>query len=157
MSQVTTQTPSERTADGRTIDTRPRRTRMVAPLVILGSLTLSTVYIALVDPNEPGHYPLCPTKALAGLDCPGCGGLRATHDLAHGDILGALGHNALWVIAVPFVLFLLGRNVYFAWTGTRPEPPAERTARWSMIALTALVVVFTVLRNLPMGAFLGSG
>ena len=157
MSQVTTQTPYERSAEGHTIDTRPRRTRMVAPLVMVGGLALGTLYVALVDPNEPGHYPLCPTKALAGLDCPGCGGLRATHDLAHGDILGALGHNALWVLAVPSVLFLLGRTVYFAWTGKRPTPTSERTAKWSMIALTALVVFFTVVRNLPFGDFLASG
>ena len=157
MSQVTTESHFARTDEGNTIDTRPRRIRMVAPLVLVGGLAVSTVYIALVDPNEPGHYPLCPTKALAGLDCPGCGGLRATHDLANGDIMGAFGHNALWVIAVPFVLFLLGRTLYFAWTGKRPAPTPERTARWSMIALTALVVIFTVLRNLPFGAFLASG
>ena len=29
--------------------------------------------------TSPGHYPLCPTKALMGLDCPFCGGLRAAH------------------------------------------------------------------------------
>jgi hypothetical protein len=83
----------------------PRSRRLVAPLA-LGAVTLcAAAYVGLVDPNEPGHYPLCPTKALTGLDCPGCGGLRATHALVSGDLVGALDHNAFVVlVVVPLVV-----------------------------------------------------
>lgn len=78
----------------------PRSRRLVAPLAV-GALTVcAAAYVGLVDPNEPGHYPLCPTKALTGLDCPGCGGLRATHALVTGDLVGALDHNAFVVLVV---------------------------------------------------------
>ena len=50
-----------------------------------------------------GSYGVCPLYALTGLWCPACGGLRATHDLAHGDLAGAWAMNPLWVLAVPLV------------------------------------------------------
>lgn len=115
------------------------------------------MFIAVVDPNEPGHYPGCPTKMLSGLDCPGCGGLRATHDLAHGNIASAFDHNALFVVLVPFIVFFLGRNLFHAWTGRRPAPPSERTTRWGFTAIVAVILVFTLVRNLPFASFLGSG
>jgi hypothetical protein len=78
----------------------PRSRRLVAPLALGAVALCATAYVGLVDPNEPGHYPLCPTKALSGLDCPGCGGLRATHALVTGDLVGALDHNAFVVLVV---------------------------------------------------------
>lgn len=139
------------------IDPRPRRTRLMGPLAAIGGLAAATTLIALVDPNVPGHYPACPTKLFLGVDCPGCGGLRATHDLAHGDIAGAWDNNALFVLLVPFIVFALGRNLVAAWTGRRPKPLPGWVAKWGLPALAVLVVVFTVVRNLPFAAYLGSG
>ncbi len=139
------------------VDPRPRWRRMVGPVSTIGGLAAATLFIAVVDPNQPGHYPVCPTKALFGLDCPGCGGLRATHDLAHGDVVSAFGHNALWVLLVPIAVVMLGRYAYQGWTGRRQQPMAATAARRSMIALVVLMVIFTVVRNLPFGAFFGSG
>lgn len=100
----------------------PRSRRLVAPLTV-GALTLgAAVYVALVDPNEPGHYPLCPTKALTGLDCPACGGLRATHALLRGDVVGALDHNAFVVLVLlPAAVVAWVAWVVRAWR----EPSAE--------------------------------
>ena len=43
-----------------------------------------------MDPDKGGAYPLCPSKALFGVDCPACGGLRGTNALLHGRIGEAL-------------------------------------------------------------------
>jgi hypothetical protein len=134
-----------------------RARRMVAPLATIGGLAAATTLLAVVDPNEPGHYPICPTKYLLGVDCPGCGGLRATHDLAHGDIAGALDHNAFFVLAVPVILYFLARWVWHAWRGTQPRPWPPRLTRGLLIAAAALLCVFTVVRNIPFGGFLGAG
>jgi hypothetical protein len=152
LAQVPTTSQPEHTPPGRT-----RWQRLRGPLAVLAGLAAATLLIRVVDPHEPGHYPVCPTKLLTGIDCPGCGGLRATNDLAHGDVVGAFDHNALFVIAVPIVLFFLGRALLDAWTGReRPQMSAARARFW-VLSATALVIVFTVVRNLPFAAYLGSG
>ncbi|MGC5014077.1 DUF2752 domain-containing protein [Streptosporangium sp. DT93] len=54
---------------------------------------------------------------LTGLYCPGCGGLRAVHALAHGDPLTALGLNPLVVVLIPVAIVLWGRWTLGAWRG----------------------------------------
>lgn len=142
-----------------------RRTRLLAPLVAAGGVLAATGYVALVDPDHPGHYPLCPFKAITGWDCPGCGGLRAVHDLAHGNLAAAVDQNALVVLLVlPIAVVMWLRWMWRAWTGNpRPAPrvPASRAGRlwtrWSPYAGLVLMVVFTVVRNLPFGHYLHSG
>jgi len=148
------------------VSSRARRLR--APLAVGVGVLLATVYVGLVDPDVPGHYPLCPTKAFTGLDCPGCGGLRATHSLLHGDLHGALDHNAFVVLVVlPLALFLWVRWLWREWKG--PQPGSDGSADvpvdvgvpsplllWSLVAVAA---AFTVVRNIgavPAFAWLGS-
>jgi hypothetical protein len=95
----------------------------VAPIAVAAAVVGATAYVGLVDPNTPGHYPLCPTKALTGFDCPFCGGLRAVHALAHGDIGGALNHNALVpLLVVPVLVVLWIGWLRQAWIGPTPTP-----------------------------------
>ncbi len=49
------------------------------------------------DPARCAVYPVCTFHQLTGLDCPGCGSLRAMHQLLHGHFLSALHFNALAV------------------------------------------------------------
>lgn len=135
---------------------KTRWQRIRGLLAIIAGLAAGVLLLRQVDPHEPGIYPICPTKVLTGLDCPGCGGLRATNELAHGDIAAAFDDNALVVLAVPFVGWLLARAFYFAWTGRTPDPMPPRRARWLTIAAIVVLTVFTVVRNLP-GSFLASG
>ena len=110
------------------------------------------VLLATVDPNEPGHYPTCPFLATTGLYCPGCGALRATHDLIHGDVGGALARNPLAVLAAPYLLV-----AFVTWALRRLGRPAPRSTSlppWAIWSLLALVLVFGVLRNLPGFGFL---
>lgn len=158
MSASSVQEQATVAAPAEIIDERPRWRRLVGPAAAISAIGLATAYIGIVDPNEAGHYPLCPTKFAFGVDCPGCGGLRATHSLAHGDIAGAVSHNAIFVILVPVILFLLGRWVYRSWTGRTPTPTAA-SLRWgkrAMITLFIAIAVFTVLRNVPMFSYFGS-
>lgn len=139
-----------------TVDPRPRHRRMREPVAWIATVALGTLTLALLDPHTPGRYPLCPTQAVLGIDCPGCGGLRATHDLAHGRVAEAFGHNALLVIAAPIVVLVLLRGVWLAWRGRTPGRLSARTFRWVLIAVTLVLVGFSVFRNLPAGSFLAS-
>ena len=100
---------------------------------------------------------MCPTLALLGIDCPGCGGLRATHALAHGDAMTALDHNALFVVMVPVLIAAWGLWMHRAWTGVAPAltPRREAMARSAPIVVLIVVMAFAVVRNFV--PFLPSG
>jgi len=121
----------------------PRAAR--APLAVGALVAAATVYVAVVDPNRPGHYVTCPLLALTGLACPGCGGLRATHDLAHLDLVGAWSMNPLWVVAAPLLVALWAVWLVRAWRG-RPAPRVPAGVAWATLGV---LVVFGVLRNVP--------
>jgi len=125
--------------------------RAAVPLAVLGSAAAALGYVAAVDPNTPGHYPVCPLLRYTGVYCPGCGGLRSAYALAHGHVGTALGCNALAVAG-----FAVFAAVWAVWCGRalrgRPFDPELRPAhRW---ALCALVLAFSVVRNLPFGGAL---
>jgi hypothetical protein len=112
----------------------------------LALLAAGLVYLYVFDPNQPGHYPLCPTRTLFHVDCPGCGAARCLHALLHGDLARALDHNVLLVVTLPFVLVLAG---WWAWDFfVRPIRPV-RLPSWFGWAFLAVAVVFAVVRNLP--------
>ncbi|WP_407564292.1 DUF2752 domain-containing protein [Streptomyces sp. 184] len=142
----------------RTAATAPLR-RLAPPLAALACAAAGLAAVGAVDPNEPGTYPPCPLLAYTGLACPGCGGLRCAHALAHGDLPAALGANALVVAGAAVLALVLARWLLLA---VRPRPRAIRRPGLAVrapvsvgSALFALVAAFTLLRNLPFGAVLG--
>lgn len=142
---------------GPRVDPRPRQVRLVAPVATLVGVLAAVSYVGVVDPNEPGHYPLCPTKAALGVDCPGCGSMRAIHALANGDVGRALDHNVLVVAVLPFLAWWWVAWVRRAWTGVT-APVSARTARWRAVGTWVLLVgvtVFGIVRNVV--PYLGSG
>jgi hypothetical protein len=128
--------------------------RLRGPL-LTGALGAGLVLsLHLRDPHSSGSWGFCPWLVLTGQACPGCGSLRAMNDLTHGDVVGALSSNLLFVLMLPVLAFWWVRWTQRAWSG---EPPPDRSggnpALW--IALAAVVmVVFAVLRNLPAGSWL---
>jgi hypothetical protein len=129
--------------------------RTAVPAAWLAAALAALGYVALVDPNEPGHYPVCLLHRFTGWWCPGCGGLRSAHALAHGDLPAALTDNALAVgaAAVAAVLWIARTVRALRPPGVRRAAPGRlvRAVPWACAALTA---AFTVVRNLPCGAWL---
>ncbi|MBB6433683.1 DUF2752 domain-containing protein [Streptomyces candidus] len=125
--------------------------RLAAPLATLAAAVAAFAYVGAVDPNEPGHYPVCPLLATAGILCPGCGGLRSAHAVAHGDLVGALGANAMAVLgyAVFAVLMVVWITRAVQRKRVRFAPPP---VLWWVVG--GLLAVFSVVRNLPFGSAL---
>ena len=123
-----------------------RRDRLTASAVVaLAAGWLSVVY--LLDPGSSDLYPPCPVLALTGFYCPGCGTLRALHQLTIGHPVAALDLNPLMVVLLPFVAYFLASHAMLALTGrslrrffVRPE------LIW---ALLGVVLVYWLLRNIP--------
>lgn len=126
---------------------------MLAPLATIGGLGLATLALHLRDPHESGSWGLCPSAAL-GFWCPGCGGLRGVNDLTDLRVVDAASSNLVLVLAMPVMIFLLGRWAFDSWSGRVRTPMDHRVnAVLLTLSLTALAA-FTVLRNLPAGSWL---
>ncbi|MGW1165046.1 DUF2752 domain-containing protein [Streptomyces sp. NPDC001153] len=129
----------------------PAWRRLAVPVGLFAAVAGAFAYVGAVDPNEPGHYPVCPLYRLTGLYCPGCGGLRSAHALVHGDLLTALRDNALGVAACLGFAVLWTVWVVHAVRG-RPVRLEPRPAH--LWAIGSLLLVFTAVRNLPSGGWL---
>ncbi|MSO26662.1 MAG: DUF2752 domain-containing protein [Candidatus Nanopelagicales bacterium] len=150
MEQSTVAAPSSHDiVEAARIDGRSLARRLVAPLGTGALVGVGLGYLWAVDPNEPGHYPLCPTRAVLGIDCPGCGLLRGTHDLLHGDVAGAIDNNALLVVLVPVAILLWVFWLFRSWSGYRGPVTREQFQRRNRITYFSLAIVLTfgVIRN----------
>jgi hypothetical protein len=125
--------------------------RVAVPAGVLAAVAGAFAYVGTVDPNQPGHYPVCPLYRFTGLYCPGCGGLRSAHEFIHGDFLAALQDNAIAVVG-----YLAFTAVWTVWVvrAARGRPVRIELGSAQLWGLGALALVFTVVRNLPFGGWL---
>jgi len=124
----------------------PKTERILAAVGASGMLAGSAA-VWYFDPTKAGFFPVCPLYSMTGFACPGCGLTRGFHALFHGDVLAALGYNAM----LPFFAVLIGFGfvslVFIAvrgrGTGVNLLHP---NALWVFFVL---LLVFGVTRNLP--------
>lgn len=134
------------------VDEPSRWQRIAAPAYTLGGLGVATLALHLRDPHQGGSWGYCPSAAL-GFWCPGCGGLRAVNDLTNGDVGAAASSNLLFIVLLPFIVFLLGRWTVDRWVGREREPDA-RLVTIGTLTLCVVALAFAVARNLPAGSWL---
>src|SRR6201987_5509436 len=117
-----------------------------APLLVAASTTLVGAATWVSDPTTPhGPLPICPTKALLGIDCPGCGSMRMLYSLMHGGLFAAAGVNALGLVALGLLVW-----AYLSWTYGRATGRRIRSwqhSRWAAWGTLSLVLVWFVVRN----------
>ncbi len=118
---------------------------------VFGALLAACLLLFLFNPAEHAFYPVCLFHRMTGLDCPGCGGLRATHQLLHGHLAAAFRLNALFVCGLPVVA---GWGLWQATRRLRKQPAAFHVPPAALWLFLAATVAFTVLRNLPGFAWL---
>jgi hypothetical protein len=94
---------------------------------------------------------ICPFHRITNLHCPGCGTFRAMHQLLHGRIHEAFGHNALTLLILPFLLYFFLSHALLAITGR--SLPRHHVPASAIRALALAFVLFWVLRNLPLYPF----
>ena len=119
----------------------PPNKRLIGALGTGAAAIGGLAYVGFGNPHNPSFiFPPCPFKALTGLNCPACGGLRMTHDILHGDLTAAFFDNALLLVGLPALLtWVLVRR-------SRGKPVSTTPA---FVVIIAVAVTWTVVRNLP--------
>ncbi|MCV7012255.1 DUF2752 domain-containing protein [Mycolicibacterium madagascariense] len=112
-----------------------------ATLGTAGVLGGALAYVGVRDPHAPGFgFPPCPFHLLTGWNCPGCGGLRMTHDLLHGDFAAAITDNVFLLVGLPLLA---------AWLVVRAGRRRPLMPRAAIVTVVLAAVAWTVVRNLP--------
>ena len=128
--------------------------RLAAPVAVGAVAVAGCVAVWFGDPTTPGGVlPVCPFKALTGLDCPACGGLRMVYSVMHGDVFGALRYNAVALVALGFLTVC-----FVAWTRSRWRGGADWNPPWLRGWVPAIIVVVFVawfaIRLIPIAPFI---
>jgi hypothetical protein len=113
-------------------------------LLLLAAITAVAV-LFVCNPATSGFYPFCPLHRLTGLLCPGCGSLRALHELLHGNVAVAFQLNSLLVISLPVLGVFAARWLYQKFRG---QPVARGISARTFWTGFVIVVLFGVFRNL---------
>ena len=121
------------------------------PVLVAVGAALGCLVLAAFDPRRESFYPSCPFRAVTGRACAGCGVTRGLHELLTGHPVAAMRLNVLLVVLVPAALYR-----YAAWALPRfggPTLPTIRPTQRNLIAGIAVLVLWSVVRNLPFGPF----
>jgi len=122
------------------------RFRLAIAVLAVGAGALTMLFF--FDPATCGYYPVCWLHQTTGLLCPGCGTLRALHQLTHGHFAEAWRLNFLVVALVPIGLWLVVRELIRLATGW--ELPGIVTRPIFGWVLVAALILFGILRNVPL-------
>lgn len=108
-------------------------------------------FLYLYNPSASALYPTCPFLAFTGCYCPGCGSLRALHQLMRGHLAAAFGLNTLMVFSVPFIGYFFLSLAKFAVVGRPLRAFFIRPVLiWSLLVV---ILAYWILRNIPVYPF----
>lgn len=127
-----------------------RYSRYLAAVACLTGVA-GVIVLRAFDPANSGVFPPCPLHYLTGWYCPGCGSLRAIHQLLLGNFSHAWALNPLAMILLPFVFYGLASQALLEVRGRGlPEPILSG---FSIRALCGVIVLYGILRNIPLYPF----
>lgn len=112
-------------------------------LGLLAALAVLACVVVLVAPpgsSQAKWLPKCMVYRQTGLYCPGCGCTRALSALLHGDLKASLHNNLLLIPGFLLAALLIAK-------------PQITLRRPVAVAIVAIIVAFTVLRNIPCAPF----
>lgn len=114
-------------------------------VIFFSLLAALAVFYFVFDPLTTRFMPQCLFHRLTGWECVGCGSQRMLHALLHGDLRGAWEANALALVSLPFIAFLI-------WLETQRTRRMRLYSRvYSLPMIIAVVVILVgwfILRNL---------
>ena len=116
---------------------------IAVPLVLIAG----AVYLYIFK-QGPG----CAFYKMTGIYCPGCGMGRAAVALLHLDFPLAFRNNPLMILLLPFILYYL-LKMYIAYVFGKDILPFFEITTPMAVVLAVVVVLFWILRNIPIEPF----
>ena len=118
-------------------------------IFVIGIVLFVVIY-KLFNPNQY-FFPKCPVHLITGLYCPGCGSQRSLHAFLNFHILEAFSTNLLVGLLITATIF----DILFYFLKLEKLRPVNflKTNRYISIVVLYLVIVFTILRNIPFYPF----
>ena len=130
-----------------TVDFRRVFRNRVHAVLLLGGLGAALTLLRAFDLSGTSLIAPCLFHTLTGFHCPGCGSLRALHQILNGNVGAALALNPLAVAMVPVIAYDFVARALCLFNGCRLPSLLER--RYSARVLLVAVVAFWILRNIP--------
>ena len=109
---------------------------------------LAAGVLRVFNPATVWFFPPCPFRLVTGYLCPGCGTLRALHQLLNGHVAAAFALNPLMLLLLPYVGYSAASTAWeTAFGRTLPHIFIRPIFIWILLGV---IVVFWVGRNVPL-------
>ncbi len=118
-------------------------------LAVLAVASLSLVLYSF-DPTQNSFYPVCFFHRATGLLCPGCGSLRAMHQLLHGHVFTALRDNLIMMLTLVIAGVFGLRH---GWLKLQSKPATLNVQPVWIWTGVITFFIFGIVRNLPAQPF----
>jgi hypothetical protein len=112
-------------------------------------LSAAVFFIAVLyfwDPSGYRYYPPCLFYSVTGLYCPGCGGMRGTHQILHLNFEDAFHFNPFVFITTPLIIY--SAVYYSAYLFFKKDLAVIPVNKYTINISAALAALFWILRNL---------
>ena len=117
-------------------------------IISIFSIGVFFVVIRYFYLNNPAKndtpFAICMTKRIANIDCPGCGGQRAFHELLHGNFIAAGKLNIFIYFFAPLLAYIF---FSFALKPFNINFPDIDISSKQLLIVLVLLIVFTFFRN----------
>lgn len=108
---------------------------------------VGTYTLRAINPVTTWIFPPCLFRIATGYLCPGCGTVRALHQLLNGHLAVAFRLNPLAILLSPYVIYSGAGTLLRAAGGRRLPTVSMRPV--AICILLAATILFWILRNLP--------
>lgn len=125
--------------------------------LLLGLIILiSGIVVYYFYQNNPSDadttFIRCPSNSIFSINCPGCGSQRAFHHILHLEFKEAFRYNALFVLAIPFVIYWFVIKIYNLVFDTKKTIQIP-TNKLFWIGLLLIVLFYGIMRNVSIYPF----
>lgn len=115
-------------------------------LISIILILLCVVYF-FYDPSQYSFFPKCPLLNYTGIQCPGCGSQRALHDLFNLNFSGAIQHNFLMVLSIPYIIGGYYFELKKKWSSKEEKIRNTLYSTKAIWTVFVVVIVFWIGRN----------